>query len=155
MTNVVADVGAPRHTLYLSGPMTGYPAFNEVAFDAAEVAARRWVSESAVPGKWVIVNPAQRAREFFGVTSLGAVPLTRAVVARHVLLREDLRALTARPDALLVLLPGWQRSEGARLELAVAAALGFKAAPLLGAVEAGFSVGVPVRAPALLSGVSA
>lgn len=85
--------------VYLSGPMTGLPDFNYPAFNA--VAAKlRGLGYS-------VVNPAEN----FG--GRGDHPAGRTAYMRvdigHVL----------NVDAVVVL-PGWQNSRGARLEVAVA-----------------------------------
>ena len=88
-------------TVYLSGPMTGIPAFNRPLFH--EVAARlRGLG-------FKVLNPAEF---FLGDVSLPWSMYMRASV--EALLRADLVAT----------LPGWENSRGAKLEVAVAEALG-------------------------------
>lgn len=91
----------PHRSVYISGPMTGFPDFNFPAFNAA---AERWRHAG-----WDVINPAE---EFEGRTDL----------EREVYLRRDIENLL-RVDGL-ALLPGWADSKGARLELAIAQELG-------------------------------
>lgn len=86
--------------VYVSGPMTGLPELNFPAFHAAAAQLRALGLE--------VVNPAE----------LNPDPACTWQAA----MREDIRALVDC-DAI-VLLPGWQNSRGARLELTVAQALG-------------------------------
>ena len=90
---------APRlfhQRLYLSGPMTGLPGLNFAAFNTAALALRAQ--------GFVVVNPAE-------INPDGAMPW-------HLCMRADIKAL-CDCDAI-VLLPGWERSQGAALELHVA-----------------------------------
>lgn len=85
---------------YLAGPMSGYPDFNFPAFHAAAAL----LSEEG----WDIVNPAEN----FG----GAQDLHKTTYLRRAIQQ------VCEVDAI-ILLDGWQASEGARLERAVAEAL--------------------------------
>lgn len=88
--------------IYLSGPMSGLPDYNWPTFDAAAVALRS--------AGHTVVNPAE--------TSLPASsPWTHHM-------RYDIARLV-ECDAILML-PGWERSMGARLEWEIA--LGLKMA---------------------------
>lgn len=88
-------------TVYLSGPMTGIPAFNRPLFHEVAERLRRL--------GFAVINPAK----FFGDdVSLPWSTYMRASV--EALLRADLVAT----------LPDWQNSRGAKLEVAVAEALG-------------------------------
>lgn len=84
--------------VYLSGPMTGYPDDNRPAFRAV---AARWRALG-----YEVLNPAETAPE----------------LRRQTYLRLDLLMALAADE--LVLLSGWEQSNGARLEVAVAQALG-------------------------------
>ncbi|MFB7798961.1 DUF4406 domain-containing protein [Isoptericola sp. NPDC056134] len=90
--------------VYLSGPMTGYPEQNYPAFFAAE-------SVLADLGH-LVCNPARQPE--------------RATWADY--LRADLADVLVA-DALAVL-PGWEASRGAQLEVHVAHALGVPVIPL-------------------------
>lgn len=97
--------------VYISGPMTGYPDFNFPAFFAAEARLRALGLEPVNPAR---LNP-------------GPHPAVNATPAAHKAyhqqcLRADVRALC--DCELLVLLPGWELSEGAQLELHIAHRLG-------------------------------
>jgi hypothetical protein len=85
--------------IYLSGPMTGLPALNFPAFHAEAARLRALGYE--------VVNPAEISA---GMTSWGDC------------LRNDLAALLTC-DAV-VLLPGWEKSNGAHLEMHVAHRVG-------------------------------
>lgn len=89
--------------VYISGPMTGYPDHNYPAFnDAAEL---------LFDYGYDVVNPADN---FDGRKDLTA----------ETYLREDVSQMAKRCNAIYYL-PGWQNSAGARVEYAVARALGF------------------------------
>jgi len=92
--------------IYISGPMTGYPGFNIPAFKDAERALRALGHE--------VLNPARQ----------GADPAK--TWADY--LRADLLDVVAA-DAV-ALLPGWEASRGARLEVHVAHALGMTTLPI-------------------------
>ena len=86
--------------IYLSGPMTGLPAFNFPAFNA-EAARLRALG-------YCVVNPAE--------INVGAD------LSWQQCMRADIRALCDCDT--LALLPGWQRSSGAHLEMHLAHRLG-------------------------------
>ena len=93
-------MGAPRKRVYLSGAMTGQPDLNFPAFHA-EAARLRALG-------YLVVNPAE----------LNPNPK----IGWHACMRNDLKALLDC-DAL-VLLPGWEQSAGAHLEMHVAHRVG-------------------------------
>jgi len=91
--------------LQLVGPMTGLPQFNYPAFNAAAAELRA--------AGFLVWNPAEcgpapRPRSWYMRQSLGALPHADAVV----------------------LLPGWEASAGARLEVETALALDIPVIPL-------------------------
>lgn len=88
-------------SLYLSGPMTGVPKNNFPAFQAAAMKLRAQ--------GWLVMSPAE-----------SGLMGTREDYMRH-----DI-ALILQCDAIVVL-PGWENSEGCLVELAVAAAIGVPA----------------------------
>lgn len=92
--------------VYISGPMTGLPEFNFPAFHAAARLLRAAGHEA--------VNPAEINAETGGDW--------------HYYLRADIKAL-CDCDAL-ALLPGWEGSKGAHLELHIAHRLGLRVASL-------------------------
>lgn len=92
-------------TIYLSGPMTGYPDYNYPAFDHAAAKLRAL--------GYNVLNPAE---DFEGDTEL----------AYEEYIRKDIKhVLTAD---LLVLLEGWEGSAGSHLEVAVAVGIGMPVA---------------------------
>lgn len=101
-------------TYYLAGPMSGYPEFNYPAFTAA----------------------AESLREQ-GLTVISPHELHDGDTSQHwtCYLRRDLRALLDCDE--IVLLPGWEKSRGACLEVAVAEALMMPCRPLAEHVNTG------------------
>jgi len=90
-------------SLYLAGPMTGYPEFNYPAFTEAAGALRAG-GETVVSPHELHDNDFSRPFDWY--------------------LRRDLKAL-CDCDAV-ALLPGWEDSRGAKLEVAVAEGLGLR-----------------------------
>jgi hypothetical protein len=88
--------------VYISGPMTGLPDLNFPAFHAEAARLRALGYE--------VVNPAEIN--------------TDAGLSWHQCMRSDIRALCDCDS--LALMPGWQRSSGAHLELHVAHRLGIE-----------------------------
>ncbi len=101
MPHEYVDSGHSMTRVYISGPMSNIPGFNFAAFHAADAA---WTGCGYSVG-----NP---ATNFAGRTDL----------PRSVYLRQDIYEVL-RSDAVAVL-PGWQSSKGAALEVAVAEAIG-------------------------------
>lgn len=93
--------------VYISGPMTGRPNLNKPAF----YAAANLLSESGHHP----VNPAEVCAQ------IGATEWTDCM-------RADIKAL-CDCDAI-ALLPGWEMSQGAHLELHIAHRLGLAVGPL-------------------------
>jgi hypothetical protein len=92
--------------LYISGPMAGYPNLNRASFNEAENMLRRAGFDT--------LNPLNN-----GLAE--GLPW-------DAYLRADLKMVC---DATaLALLPGWEASRGARLEVATAHALGMTSLPL-------------------------
>lgn len=83
--------------IYISGPMTGLPDYNYPLFHGVAAALRR--------RSFAVINPA----EFFG----GKADRTRNEYMRESILR------LMEADGV-VLLPGWEKSQGALLEVAIA-----------------------------------
>lgn len=93
--------------VYIAGPMRGIPEFNYPAFYAAAAAWER--------RGWDVVNPADLDIQ------------ERAVNEEPTYedyMRRDITELLS-VDAI-ALLPGWQRSEGANVEVTVAKAIGLE-----------------------------
>jgi hypothetical protein len=97
----IAERRQDNAVVYVSGPMRGYPDHNYPAFDLAASVLRQYGYE--------VVNPAEH---FSG----------RKDLDQETYLRADVGLMAERCNAIF-LLPGWQNSEGARLEYAVAKAL--------------------------------
>lgn len=100
-------------TIYIAGPMRGYPEHNFPAFFAAE---EKWQGRGAVIKK--IYNPAKMDLDE------GYDPNTVTDTREHLkgCMRRDLNAIL-NCDAV-VMLPGWEKSEGAKVEHALAVYLG-------------------------------
>jgi hypothetical protein len=88
-------------TIYISGPMTGYPEFNYPAFHNAE----------------------QHLREI-GYTVISPHELEPAEKTWEAFMRVDIKALMDCHK--VVTLPGWENSRGARIEVNLAKELGMK-----------------------------
>lgn len=102
-----------KKTIYISGPMRGLPEFNFPSFDHVERVLTDWGH--------TVLSPARRDREDgFDPTGLQGSPeeLAEARFDFNRALRDDLK-LIARAD-MIVMLPGWFASEGARMELTIA-----------------------------------
>jgi len=93
-----ARIGAQH---YLSGPMTGHPKLNYPAFDAAAAALR----DAGI----AVVNPAEIAAASDDWANC---------------MREDLKALC--DCEAIILIPGWETSAGAHLELHIAHRIGLR-----------------------------
>lgn len=93
--------------VYIAGPMRGLPNLNFEAFDAA---AARWKAMGHQP-----FNPAETSRPL-GYPTNGECP----IALRHLILVDVLSIYHA--DAI-ALLPGWEKSRGATLEVALAQVL--------------------------------
>lgn len=89
-----------KGAVFISGPMTGYPGWNYRAFNEAAHILRQ--------SGYTVLNPAENHEG-------------RTTLAREVYLRESIAQVT-KADCL-AMLPGWELSEGAKIELAVADAI--------------------------------
>lgn len=97
---------------YVAGPMRGKPEWNFPAFHAAEALL--------VEAGWDVHNPARWDEEHgFEPAKTGAEDVFDVEKA----LRHDLEIITTWAEAVFVL-PEWETSTGARLEVAVAQATG-------------------------------
>ena len=88
-------------TVYISGPMTGIPEHNLPAFNER---AKAWRDAG-----WFVRNPAEEAEKY-------------TVERRSEFLKNDIRSILDS-DAIAIL-PGWQKSEGALMEVHIARTLG-------------------------------
>ena len=96
--------------VYLAGPMRGLPEFNYPAFDRAAKQLR--------DKGYMVLNPAEVNHHSNGIRSCMAVDLT-------------LIALNAEG---IVVLPGWEKSTGAKTEVALAECIGIPVIPLQAAL---------------------
>ncbi len=98
--------------VYLAGPMTGFPEFNFPAFDRA--------AEALASHGYTVFNPAQMDRD------IGFNPSSSGVTQEFLrdAMRRDLTAI-CEADAI-AMLPGWEKSGGARVEWTLATHLGLK-----------------------------
>jgi hypothetical protein len=99
--------------LYIAGPMTGIPHFNIPAFDAAAAGLRALGHE--------VINPAEEdspeVRAAALASSTGSLEdLVSTGETWGDMLARDVKIIADGVDGV-VLLPGWQNSRGARLEL--------------------------------------
>jgi len=103
----VADMvfGGPV-VIYLSGPMTGLPNFNIAEFE-------RFAKQYRDEGFEVISPP-----------ELDAAEGTERNLTYEYYLRRDVQVLLDRKVTRMYMIPGWQKSKGARLEHHVAETLG-------------------------------
>jgi hypothetical protein len=108
---------------YIAGPMTGIPNFNFPAFNAAAAHLRAMGHE--------VFNPAERDIERHGGVDISAGNLLgdpKLAASKHGFsLREALADDTAyicKEADGIAMLPGWEKSNGARAEHALAVALG-------------------------------
>jgi hypothetical protein len=109
--------------IYLAGGMRGYPKFNALAFDAAAAKLRAEGHE--------VFSPSENSVNLFGESvrnnaegdegKMGGDEMTIARTVFHL----DLTYICLQADAV-ALLPGWEKSRGARAERATADALGLK-----------------------------
>lgn len=102
--------------VYLAGPMRGYPQFNFPAFTDAV-----WRLREA---GYEVISPAEHDLEqgFFPFAMTGDEDLSELGFDLRVAFGWDLMQVT-KADAICVL-PGWEKSKGARAEVAAAAAIG-------------------------------
>lgn len=104
--------------IYIAGPMSGYPELNHPAFFEAQ--------EAFEEGGWEVFNPAALDHEVYGSTEAteDAMLDDRQGFLRKAL-GSDLKWICKKADAI-AMLPGWEKSLGARAEHATAVALGLQ-----------------------------
>ena len=114
---------ATDETWYIAGPMSGLPQFNHPKFH--EVAAI--LRQSGV----TVINPAEEDSPEMQKMAMASVdgdhvPLTEALGETWGdILARDVRLIANKVTAI-VMLPGWENSNGARLELFVAKLCGHR-----------------------------
>lgn len=104
--------------LYLSGPMTGYPAFNVPAFEAAAKNLRALGHEVTSPHE---LDEKDAIGEIVRSSKDGNVAELTAQTGQTwgTLLARDVQTLADGNFDAIVVLPGWQQSKGAKLEVIV------------------------------------
>lgn len=107
--------------IYLAGPMTGLPNFNFPAFDYAAKKLREQ--------GFVVFSPAERDREVYGdvIEDNKTGDIVEAVAKAKFNAAETMEADTCwicRHATAIALLPGWEKSRGVGVELALARYLG-------------------------------
>ena len=119
-------------SIYVLGPMRGYPQFNFPAFFEAEA---KLLAEG-----WCVYNPARMDGEGFdynrSYTAAELAPMLSVVI------RRDLLTIIDHCSAVYAL-PGWEKSAGANTEMALAK---FLRLDILGAVERPRIIGIMGRA---------
>lgn len=105
--------------VYIAGPMTGYPKFNVRAFDAAE---------AKLEDDFVVFNPASHDRNVYGDDFFDRNPdgdpdeAEKQGFDLRAALKFDLGWICENATHV-AMLPGWEKSFGARAEHALAVAL--------------------------------
>lgn len=125
--------------VYVAGPMSGRPAFNIPAFDAAANDLRALGHEVVSPAE--VDGPV--TREVLLQSESGSHADFPADESWSFYLARDFRILADSGIEAIVCLPGWEESKGARAEVAVGAVLGiphvdfetFYASAMYGSVE--------------------
>ena len=104
--------------LYLAGPMTGIEHYNFPAFDAAAAQLRA--------AGHAVFNPADNDRQNgFDATDLQGHEAAEHGFDLRTALKQDLSWICDHAEGI-ALLPGWEKSKGARAEVALAEALGIE-----------------------------
>jgi hypothetical protein len=98
-------------TVYLSGPMTGVEDFNRPQFQEAAAGLRKQGYTVIVPGEEETYDAAEAAAWALGKQK------------REFYLSRDIDWIQEVADVVVVL-PGWEESEGSKLEVLVAQAIG-------------------------------
>lgn len=98
--------------VYLAGPMRGYPEFNFPAFDFA---AKKLREEG-----WEVFSPAEKGEEVLAQTDPN---LQHDITFRRKVFALDMAYICDHAEAVC-LLPGWEKSLGAKAERALAEAIG-------------------------------
>jgi len=100
-----------KKRIYIAGPMRGYPDLNYSAFNYAMESI---LSDPKLNKAWCVLNPVLIGKDFSSVP----VDFIQSPDLLRRLMEFEL-AVVKSCDAIL-LLRGWERSEGARAELRVA-----------------------------------
>jgi hypothetical protein len=123
MSNNVIQLELPfdepeKRRIYIAGPMSGIPDYNRPTFYST--------AEAFEEGGWEVFNPAENDVRLFGSHEAcnEAIEANRNQALR-VMLGSDLEWICSDADAI-AMLPGWEKSYGARAEHATAVALGLE-----------------------------
>lgn len=108
-----------QHHLYVSGPMSGLPEFNFPAFVEATSKLER--------AGFKVTNPSALS---LPCGCSGPTQCRPAPHEYHEYLRMCLQALVGNDISGIALLPGWENSKGAAVEMAVGRALGWPVQPV-------------------------
>lgn len=100
-------------TLYIAGPMTGYPDLNFAAFDEA--------AEQLRAAGYDVINPADEDRRL-GIDNSDAAQKLMGEAEFNEAMKRDI-PLVLSVDGV-ALLPGWRKSRGANIEHDVCRAIG-------------------------------
>jgi Domain of unknown function (DUF4406) len=104
----------PKFKIYLAGPMQMVNNFNFPAFDFA-------AEKLTATGHCEVFSPAEHARQKIGplekIQKMNKAELD--YIIRHELFPDQIAWICKHADAVLML-PGWQQSEGAKLERGMA-----------------------------------
>ncbi len=103
--------------IYIAGPMTNYPQFNIPAFDELAASLRALGNE--------VVNPAELDGDEVRAFSLASPDGDPNTILSHGMthgdcLARDVKLIADGGLAAIVVLPGWEKSDGARHETFVA-----------------------------------
>lgn len=130
--------------MYLAGPMRGYPEHNVPAFREATTRLRDLGYD--------VVSPVEVADKWNGGAQDNHPP--------EEFVRRDILVMLARKCNAMGLLPGWQRSVGARCEVAIGITLGYQFfnasngepidRPTFVLVDHGYGPAVAVQSPATM-----
>lgn len=99
-------------TLYVAGPMSGYPSYNFPAFCAATKSLRAVGYE--------VISPHEESEK---IAARAGVPLGQIPWTEY--MRHDLLTMIGYAEGIALLI-GWTNSQGAQLEAHVATSLGMK-----------------------------
>jgi hypothetical protein len=108
----------PKPCIYIAGPMSGFPDLNHNLFNET--------ADAFEDGGWEVFNPAEIDVETYGSTeeTVKAMEADKEGFLRSAL-AADLQWICEEADAI-AMLPGWEKSYGARAEHATAVALGLQ-----------------------------
>lgn len=129
--------------VYLAGPMTGIPQFNIPAFDAAAAHLRGETYWDGITDGYIeVVSPAELDDATIRAISMDSPNGDIATIETHGqtwgdFLARDVKLLADGGFDAIVVLPGWERSRGARLETFVGKALCGLAVVTMGVHEYG------------------